>query len=269
MRALTIVAGAWSWNGGGLVCCGVLVLIYIALRTWKSSRATLCFFAAEALIMITVCSPLDALARQYLLSAEAIERVLVALVAPYLLVLAVPKQSGIPRFHPDYRLSWVAGMAPLAAWFMPHLLNAAVASNSIRLAEDATLMAGGILFWWPLHSPFSRHRIKLMPTSLFYLAVATVWCSLTGLFLAFAQPGRFTHYVTGADTLHIADSIIHDWSLTREYDQQTAGLLFWIFAAFCLLMEVMLVYLRWFNATEEGAAPDSAKSRETMITDIH
>lgn len=250
MRALTILAGAWSWNGGGLVCCAALLVIYAALRIWTSARGMLCFLTAQALILVTLCSPLDALARQYLLSAEAIERVLIALVAPYLLVLAVPRRSAISRFHPDYRLCWISGMASLAAWFMPRLLNAALAAGAVRLAEHATLLAGGIMFWWPLHSPFPRHRIRLVPTSLFYLAAATVWCSLAGLFLAFAQPGRFTLYVTGADTLHIAASIVQDWSLTRDYDQQTAGLLFWIFAGFCLLTEVMLVYLRWYSSPE-------------------
>jgi cytochrome c oxidase assembly factor CtaG len=250
MRALTVVAGAWQWNTAGLVCCAALLLVYLALAVWKSPRALLCFLAAEALILVVVCSPLDALARQYLLSAEAVERVLITLVAPCLLVLAIPPRSGIARLHPDYRLNWIAGMAALVGWFVPRLLNSALASGAIRLTEIATLLAGGMAFWWPLHSPFARHRLPLMPTSLVYLASATVWCSLTGLFLAFMQPWGFTPYVIPADTLHIADSIVHDWSLTREYDQHTAGLLFWLLAGFCLLSEVMLVYLRWFNSEE-------------------
>jgi hypothetical protein len=93
-----------------------------------------------------------------------------------------------------------------------------------------------------------EQRIPLVPNSLFYLAAATVWCSVLGLILAFEQPSE--HYLKRLDTLHIADSLAKDWSFTPEMDQQTAGLLFWIGAAAVFLTEVMLVYYRWYISPE-------------------
>lgn len=250
MQALNVLATAWQWNASGLICCGALLLLYLALGVWKQPRSLIYFLIAEALIVTVVCSPLDALAQQYLLTAEAIERILIALAAPYLLVVAIPRKSGSARFNLDFRLAWALGMIAIAAWFMPRLLDWGLASGTGRLVEFATLLLGGMAFWWPIHSPFPKQRIRLMPTSLFYLAAGTVWVSLTGLLLAFSPPWSYLHYAVPADTLHIADSIVNAWSLTREYDQQTAGLLFWVFSGFFLLSEVMAIYVRWYNSPE-------------------
>lgn len=166
---------------------------------------------------------------------------------PYLLILSMPPRIS---FRLNRYLAWIVGMGMLLIWFLPGPLNAALASPTIRAVEYATLIAGGILFWWPIHAPSPNHRIPLMPASLFYLAAGTVWCSLLGLFLAFAQASIYSRYARPADTLHIASSLVTDWSFSRETDQQTAGLLFWIGAAAVLLSEVMVVYIRWYRSNE-------------------
>jgi hypothetical protein len=71
------------------------------------------------------------------------------------------------------------------------------------------------------------------------------------LFLAFAQPSIYSGYANPPDTLHIADSLVVDWSFTRENDQQTGGLLFWIGSATVLLSEVMAVYIRWYRSSSK------------------
>ncbi len=126
-------------------------------------------------------------------------------------------------------------------------------ANPPAVWNIATLLAGGVAFWWPIHSPAPEQRMRMLPTSLFYLAAAIVWCSLLGLYLAFEQPWSITLYSTPPDTLHISDSLLHDWSLTRELDQETAGLLFWIGAATVLLTEVMFIYYRWYISSKKSS----------------
>lgn len=246
MPALWIVARAWRANPAGLAVCAALLIFYVAAGGFSRSRF-LWFLAAELFLATIVCSPLDLLARQYLFTAEAVERILIALIAPYLFLLSMPSglSLGVNRY-----VAWIAGMGTLLIWFLPGPLNRALSSEAIRGVEYATLLAGGLLFWWPLHAPSRDRRIPLLPASLLYLAAATVWCSLAGLFLAFVQPWFYVRYVTPMDTLHIAASLITDWSFTRENDQQTGGLLFWIGAATVLLSEVMAVYIRWYRSME-------------------
>lgn len=246
MQTLWIVARAWRANPAGLAVCAALLLLYLAAGEFSRSRV-LWFLAAEFLLAATLCSPLDLLARQYLFTGEAVERVLIAQMVPYLLILSMPPRIS---FRLNRYLAWIVGMGMLLIWFLPGPLNAALASPTIRAVEYATLIAGGILFWWPIHAPSPNHRIPLMPASLFYLAAGTVWCSLLGLFLAFAQASIYSRYARPADTLHIASSLVTDWSFSRETDQQTAGLLFWIGAAAVLLSEVMVVYIRWYRSNE-------------------
>jgi cytochrome c oxidase assembly factor CtaG len=163
--------------------------------------------------------------------------------------------SGMPEkaarhLHISYYIAWLTGMAAVLVWYLPHLLDAALNSEGGRALEYMTLVAGGLVFWYPLHSPRKEQRIPLVPHSLLYLAAATVWCSLTGIFVAFSHVVSSAHYVSAPDTLHIADSLLNDWSFSRGTDQETAGLLFWITSATILLTEVMFIYYRWYNSPE-------------------
>ena len=254
MQTLVVVAWAWDWNLPGLFCCGVLLALYGLLAGFRPTRALAWFLAGDVFLATVVCSPLDRLARQYLFTAEAVEQMLIALVVTYMLVRGAPERA-IRRLHLDrlqlsYSFAWVIGMAALSMWYFPRLLNAAEVSDAVRCMEYATLLAGGAVFWWPLHSPLREQRIPLVPHSLLYLAAATVWCSLIGLFVAFGQSWSSAHYLGSVDTLHISESLVTNWSFTRETDQETAGLVFWISATTVLLSEVMLVYYRWYNSAE-------------------
>ncbi len=211
-----------------------------------TSRKAGWFLAGIVLLATIVCSPLDVLAREYLFTAYAIEQMLIGIVVPYFLARGMPGSGvRIPMFA-----AWAAGMVSLSIWFLPRLLNASLTSDAVRGSEFAILIAGGAAFWWPIHSPQEENRIPLMPNTLIYLAAATVWCSLLGLVLAFEKPLLIARYVEPRDPLHIAESLLIDWSFSRENDQQTAGLLFWIVAASVLLTEVMFTYYRWYRSPE-------------------
>lgn len=250
MHTLVVIAEAWRWNVTGLTGCAALLIAYGAFAGLRPSRSLAWFLGGDFLLATVVCSPLDLCARQYLVTAESIEQLLIGLVVPHLLVRGIPEKAArrwrLDRMHIPYPLAWVSGMAVLTMWHAPRLLNAAVANNAVRGWEYAVLVAGGAIFWWPLHSPVAQERIRLVPNALFYLAAATLWCSVLGLILAFEQSSD--HYLKGLDTLHIAESLVNDWSLTPETDQETSGLLFWIGAAAVLLSEVMLVYYRWYSS---------------------
>jgi len=227
-----------------------MLAAFLARGGWSRSRL-LWFFGAEFLLASTVSSPLDVLAREYLFTAEAVERVVIGMAVPYLFILSMPPalSFGMNRGVNRY-VAWIAGIGSLLIWFLPGPLKAAVASETVRGVEYATLIAGGVIFWWPIHAPDSARRLPMVPTSLIYLTAATIWCSIAGLFLAFEQPSLFSFYSASKDTLHIANSLLIDWSFSRENDQQTGGLLFWIGSATVLLSEIMAIYFRWYRSAE-------------------
>jgi putative membrane protein len=254
MDTLVVISLAWRWSAPGLFCCIAALALYAILTGFRPTNKLAWFLAGDVFLAVVACSPLDLLARQYLFTAEALERVLIGLLAAYLFVLGAPEKSvrglHLDRLRVSSYITWITGMAALSMWYLPRLQNAALTSDAVRCLEYATLIAGGAVFWWPLHSPLREQRIPLLPNSLLYLAAATVWCSLIGLFVAFGPPWSSSHYLRSIDTLHISDSLTRDWSFTRETDQETAGLLFWISSATLLLTEVMLVYYRWYISSE-------------------
>src|SRR5579862_3777941 len=150
MHTLVLVSLAWRWNPSGLVCCGALLALYAILSNFRPSHTLAWFLAGDVFLAVVVCSPLDLLARQYLFTAEALEQVFIGLLAAYLLVLGAP-ESAVRRLHLDrlrvsYYFTFIISMAALSMWYLPRLLNAALASNFIRGLEYATLLAGGALF---------------------------------------------------------------------------------------------------------------------------
>jgi cytochrome c oxidase assembly factor CtaG len=255
VNTIAVVASAWRWNHVAMAGCAALLAISCAFNGIRNWRGLLWFFSGAVLLAAILCSPLDLLARNYLFTGEAIERVLLALTVPYLFVRGTTEK--VARIRIPYLVAWIAGMGTLSIWFLPRLLNAALVSDAVRSLQILTIVAGGVMFWWPLHSPVQGQRIRMVPNALLYLTAATVWCSLLGLFLAFEQPWYFPRYANPLDTLNIADSLVRDWSFTRENDQQTGGLLFWIGTATVLLSEVMFTYYRWYVL-------ESKNSRETQ-----
>ncbi|MEO8098530.1 MAG: cytochrome c oxidase assembly protein [Acidobacteriota bacterium] len=227
---------------------------YAILGGFRPSRALAWILSGVLFLAIVVCSPLDLLARQYLFTAEAVEQVLIGLVVAHLLVRGTPEKAvrrlRVDRLPLSPYFTWVAGAIALSVWYIPRLLNATLDSDAVRCVQYLTLLVGGALFWWPLHSPIQKQRIPLVPHTLLYLAAAAVWCSLIGLFIAFGQTWSSAHYLTSPDVLNIADSLVYDWGLTRETDQETAGLVFWISAGTILLTKVMFVYYRWYCSAE-------------------
>ena len=246
VQTVRIVASAWRWHWTAIAACAAALAIYCVATRVRDWRKLLWVASGLALLAIVLCSPLDLMARDYLFTAEAVQRILLALTVPYLLVRGITEKLAF--FRVPYVAAWIVGMGALSIWFLPRALNAALASETVRRIETATVIIGGLVFWWPLHSPKQEQRIPMVPNALFYLTAATVWCSLLGLFLAFEQPWYFPRYSSPLDVLKIADSLREDWSFTRETDQQTAGLLFWIGAGVVLLSEVMFTYYRWYVA---------------------
>lgn len=260
MHTIAIVVSAWRWHGTAIAACAALLVLYGVLTRFASWRGLLWFLAGDALLAVVLCSPIDLMARNYLFTAEAVERLLLVFTIPYLVVRGATDRIALFKIH--YAVAWTIGMATLAIWFLPRPLNAALASEAIRRVEIATLIAAGIVFWWPLHSPRKQQRIPMVPNALFYLTAATVWCSLLGLFLAFEQPWYFPRYSSPLDVLHIGDSLLRDWSFSRENDQQTGGLLFWIGAGAVLLSEVMFTYYRWYKAQSRSSL-DTPRERKS------
>ncbi len=228
------------------------VLYFLAAKPRSAGKIAF-FLSGILLLLVTLASPLQVLAREYVLSGEVIVHVLISLVVPLLLIAGLPRGAqDSPGQGPAYVpiVCWSLGMVTISIWYVPVLYNQGLRNGAIWNLMLATIVAAGFAFWWPLFQPRRRERIKPVPAGIWYLLSAMIWCSFTGMVLAFTVPGRYQPYIRSADSLGILSTLQTQWQMTRSGDQETAGLLFWVGTMAILLNAVMLLFYRWYRSPE-------------------
>ena len=80
----------WSWNPEALVPVALAVVYLVGTRGRRSPARTVSFLAGCGLLVLALVTPLDTLAREYLVWAHLLQNVVIAEWAPLLLVLGVP-----------------------------------------------------------------------------------------------------------------------------------------------------------------------------------
>jgi cytochrome c oxidase assembly factor CtaG len=244
-----------------------LIYYFVFVRPLSPGRIA-SFTAGLALLIFLAASPLDRLAREYLLSAGALIHVAAALVTPLFLVVAFPPADGTPAKGPALPvLCWLAGSISFSVWYLPALLDSALRTPWLWDLMLLTLAGGGVALWWPLFGPVRARRIKPVPAGIWYLFAAMIWCSFVGMILAFTGLDRYQPYVRSTDTLNILSFIRNDLELTRSADQETGGMLVWLCTMLVFLNTIMVLFYKWYKSPEvrnEFAAPSGEikKARE-------
>jgi len=215
---------AFSWEPLFLALALVAAAAYIrAARTTRPSIArVLAFTFGLALVVAALCSPLETIARRYLVLFHLLGNVMIADWAPPLLIMgltpamraAIARRGG----HVLARLSrpWVALPAWLAVWYLVHLpvfYDYALRHTWALNVEHALLIAAGLLFWWPLLGHASTALTT--PGALAYLGVAFVSSAFLGLAFIFSSTPFYDFY-KHAPRL---------WGLSAAKDQNLGGIL--------------------------------------------
>ena len=211
----------WSWNGEALVPLGLAAGYLATTRGTRERWRTGCFLGGCALLVVALVTPLDTVAREYLVWGHLLQNVVLAEWAPLLLVLGVPPAlaariaSGrVVRAltHPFVALPlWVCAYA---LWHVPALYDAALRHpHSLLGLEHATYLATGLLFWWCVWQD-EPHRLESGARAAYAFA-AFVLSAPLGLVLALVPRALYDFY---------ADAPERVWGLSRLTDQQLGGM---------------------------------------------
>jgi putative membrane protein len=176
-------------------------------------RVALYFFGLF-LIAASLNSPLETIAAKRLLLVHLTQNALIADVAPPLVLLGLTPamrawlaMHGARKIRARYSL-----VAWLAAWYGTHLASFydwALRTGWGLNIEHALLIAGGLLFWWPLVS------WRLMPpAALAYLGAGFVASSFLGLALIFSSRPFYSFY----------EHTPRLWGLSPVRDQNLGGI---------------------------------------------
>ena len=241
-----------SWGGDPSSVAGVMLLggVYVAgvRRAWTRAgrghgvRRWQCGAYAAGMLVLAVAllSPIDALSES-LFAAHMLQHILLAVVAPPLLVLGAPMVAAlwtlpdgtrrrvafaVARTHTLVRV-WRAITAPLSAaaihmvvlwtWHAPSLYDAALRNAFVHFLEHASFVASAALMWWGILRPRWSRR------SAYGLGIGV-------LFLTAMQSGALGALLTLSHRLWypVQHANAGTFGLSPLEDQQLAGLIMWV-----------------------------------------
>ncbi len=248
MNTEHFLLSAWTWNPVVLVAAGAGLVAY--LFAFGSGRRIGWFLLALAGFLLTLLSPINALADGYLFSAHMLQHILLLLVVPGFLLLSLPRAVSLawrPRILASPLTGWIAGVGAMWFWHWPTLCNAAVTSRSVYALQTVSLLICGAIFWSQIIAPRDDERLS-PPGAVLYLFSACVACSALGMILTFSPVTVCSIYAMPVgDRLGMWETIRTGWGFTPEKDQQIGGLLMWVPMCFIYLGAIFAQIARWFG----------------------
>jgi cytochrome c oxidase assembly factor CtaG len=254
---------AWNFDPSLVIGFAVLLGLYfyalgpLRRRFGWAERVnpwqTAAFVAGVAILILGLMSPLDHLGDEYLFSAHMIQHMLIAVVAPPLLLLGTPGWMIEPLLaHPAVR--WVArwlahpviafGLfnADLWLWHAPALYDATLENEYIHIFEHLTFIILGVIFWLPILSPTPLiPRISRM-FGVLYLFLACQPMVALGALLTFAGAPLYEPYVFAPRV----------WGLDPLADQQLGGLIMWLPTTIPYLIALSVLFFQWVGAQDRA-----------------
>jgi len=246
---------------------GLIVIAWLYARGWLRVRPTsvetdagwraAAFLFGLLLIWIATASPL-ASGDAHLLTAHMVQHLLLMSVAPplvwlgepvRLLLYALPRRLGAPAVptlcqrtsmqrlggllgHPV--VCWLASTAALVGWHVPPALTLGMQSPTWHGIEQASFLAAGLLFWWPVIQPWPTTSPEPQWSTVLYLFLATLPCDILSGFLVFSERVAYPVYL----------SAHRHSSLSVLDDQQYAGALMWTAVTIIYLVAGVIVTTR-------------------------
>jgi putative membrane protein len=187
------------------------------------------FVVGLLFIWIATASPLAALDHE-MLTAHMVQHLLLMTLAPPLILLGMhrePLGHGLPQrsapmqqlaslvTHPA--LCWFAAAGTLIVWHIPSVFMLGMGSQMWHGAEQASFLAAGLLFWWPVVRPLPNSSKWPEASILLYLFLATLPCDILSGFLVFCDRVVYPVFLSSPGS----------FGLSALEDQQCAGALMW------------------------------------------
>lgn len=274
------VGALLAWSIEPAVIVPVVAAATLYWRGWRklsrrmperfSALRAIAFMSGLGIVIIALCSPLDALGHR-LLQAHMIQHMLLMLAAPPLIWMGAPMAPillGMPRsvrravarvlaaapirrlasFLTHPAVSWAAFVVAFWGWHVPALYDLALASDAWHHVEHVCFFTASLLFWrpvilaWPARSPWPRWA--MIP----YLVLAEVQNAALAAFFTFSDRVIYRGYESAPPL----------WGLSALEDQSLAGVIMWVPGSI-----VFLLPLLWLVIT---AVLPPGPSRDRMAT---
>jgi cytochrome c oxidase assembly factor CtaG len=242
---------SFSWEPLFLALAIAAAVAYArAARRHAPSRWRIAVFALGlALVVGALCSPLETIARHYLLLFHLLGNVMIADWAPPLLILGLTPsmRDAISARVGAFARPRLTLVTWLAVWYLVHLpgfYDYALRNTWALNVEHALLISAGLLFWWPLFSGGLS-----TPGALAYLGIAFVGASFLGLAFTFSSSVFYSFY----------EHAPRLWGFSAAKDQNLGGILMNVEQTFVFLAALAYFLIRLLDEEELRNIPDEQK----------
>jgi cytochrome c oxidase assembly factor CtaG len=203
-------------------------------------------------LFCALASPIDRLGEQRLFSMHMVQHLLLADVAPILLLLGLsrtllrpavrrlrPVEERLgPLAHPAVALAAYVGLMWL--WHVPAMYDLALDHAWAHVLEHASFFTAGIAFWWYLIEPVPpRHRL-VGPWALAYLSAAKLLMGALGVVLAFSPQVSYDAY----------QHVPRTWGLSPLEDQNMGGVIMMVEQSLVLVIAFAIFFVRMLERSE-------------------
>jgi putative membrane protein len=249
LEALT----TWNWDPSIVVGTVLFVAAYFGalgpFRGYFRSSDRIApaqvglFLLGVAVIVIALVSPLDGIGDEYLFTAHMTQHALLMVVAPPLILAALPGWMLRPLLKPPgiKRIARVLTSAPFALllfnldlvlWHLPALYESTLENEYVHIVEHLSFIALGVLNWWPLLSPMPE--LPRLPDAgrILYLFLNLLPSAVLGWFFISAPA---VIYPTYAAAPHVFRLFGMDDQLIGGYMMAMPGAVVYLGAALVIL----------------------------------
>jgi putative membrane protein len=229
-----------------------------ALYTWRARRgrtegqpplgkAKPALFATALVVMfLSLNGWLHDLSDAYLFSAHMVQHLLLALVVAPFLVMGTPGWM----LRPALRIPLVRAIATrithpffcflsfsivVAAWHLPVMYNAALASHPLHIVQHLTFLVTSVLMWWPVLSPMPELPRISYPLQMLYLFLMSITMSIVSICIAYADEVLYPAYASAPRI----------WGISPMSDQMLGALIMWVPGGLFFFTIISVIFFRW------------------------
>lgn len=249
------ILGMWNLNPSILI--GTVIFwgaYFVAVKRIEPKhtiqRAQIGWFSLGTLvILLALISPLDRLGDEYLFSAHMFQHMLLAMVAPPLLLAGTPawlveKSSQWPGIRKIAKILTKPAVGfflfnlVYLGWHIQGFYDAALNNETIHIIEHLLFLFTGVLNWWPVLSPTAFLPRLSYPGQVLYLFLEAIPSTILGAIISFSPTILYPTYAAAPRIL----------KLSPMDDQQVAGLLMALPAGMIYMSALSIVFIKWLNS---------------------
>jgi putative membrane protein len=151
-------------------------------------------------------------------------------------------------------ICWLGAVSTLVVWHIPAVFVLGLRSQMWHGIEQASFLATGLLFWWPVVQPWRSASKWPESPLLVYLFLATLPCDILSGFLVFCDRVVYPAYFSSPQP----------FGLSALEDQQCAGALMWTCVTLVYLVAGAIVTARLMSS--HGSPEYAIRQSETQAT---